>query len=96
MDHSDSLAAAPAKRPNLDGGRPTDPMIVSIEAHVEAIVALEADAQALDHILHALVRVRRCTSRLETVASERIDRIRDVSIPEVRRGYDAAEGLRAA
>ncbi len=95
MGHADSVAANSQQRPNL-GGRPVDPLILAIEGHVEAIIALDADAAALDHLFHALGRIRMCTTRLESVAHDRIVRIRETVLPEVQRAYEAAEGLRAA
>ncbi len=90
---STTVTSARAKRPNLDGGRPTDGLVAHFESAMEAVTAVENDREALDHAIAGLRHVRSFAVRLEEHIADRVRRLSDQVIPALRqemRDIDAA------
>ena len=79
-----TVPARPAKRPNLDGGRPTSPLNVVRESLVEALVAIDCEREFLEHYAGA-------AAALSRALVERALRLKRVVRPEIALGYDVAE-----
>lgn len=62
-----------------------DGAVAQFELALEAVLALEDDADALEHIFHGLQRMRACAVKLEDAAVFRIRKIRNHVQPELRR-----------
>jgi len=91
-NHNETVACHPSDATNV-GGRPELPELTAVDGYVEALVALNDDADSLDRIFHGLDRMRRATAQLEAHAHERLRRLRDRIVPEVERCYNAAEAV---
>jgi hypothetical protein len=72
-------------RPNLDGGRPTDPLTLAFEGCIEGLVACRDDRKALLTARGVLVRIRGMELRLLNQIERRIDRLAAKIEPEIQR-----------
>jgi hypothetical protein len=83
-------------RPNLDGGRPADPLVTAFEGVMEGLVATDDDRRAFELASQRLHQIRAQESRLILHLEARALRLHEKITPELSRIADETDRVLCA